>query len=215
MKHFTAFKRLLPGIALLIVAAGVLLISDLENRNQTEKSSGIGLLPEPGRTYRIGIGYFAPEEGNDNVVRGIFDGLAELGFHKGENLEAILKHAGGEIGNIPMMFQSLDNENLDVITPLSTPCLMGALTAVKNNPIVFTYCYDPVAAGAGESYENHLPNVTGVGSFPAITETAEFIKLIVPDAKKVGTIYNSSEANSQKAIAVGQEEFKKTGMEIV
>jgi ABC-type uncharacterized transport system substrate-binding protein len=211
----SVIKKTLPGILIIAAAAALLLISDLDNRDFAEKeSNGLHSAPEPGRIYKIGIGYFAPEEGNDNVLKGIFDGLKGFGFVRGENLEAIIKNANGEIANIPMMFQSLDNENIDLITPLSTPCLMGALTAVKRHPLVFTYCYDPIAAGAGTSYKDHLPNVTGVGSFPAMEETAQFIKDIVPGIKKVGTIYNSSEANSRKAIAVAREKFSDIGIEI-
>jgi ABC-type uncharacterized transport system substrate-binding protein len=211
----SSVKRVLPGIILIAAVAVLLLISDLNNRDFAEEEESDMLnAPKPGKVYKIGIGYFGPDEGTDNVIRGIFDGLEDLGFKKGENLEATIKHANGEIANIPMMFQSLDNEDFDVITPLSTPCLMGALTTVKRNPIVFTYCYDPIAAGAGKSYEEHLPNVTGVGSFPPIEETMEFIEEIVPGIKKIGTIYNSSEANSRKAISEARKILKKEGIKL-
>src|SRR6185436_6829274 len=41
----------------------------------------------PGRVYSIGLAYFAPEAGCDSCIKGILDGLRELGFEEGRNLK--------------------------------------------------------------------------------------------------------------------------------
>ncbi|NCD42436.1 MAG: hypothetical protein EOL88_10125, partial [Bacteroidia bacterium] len=91
------------------------------------------------------------------------------------------------------------------IVPTSTPGVTSACAAVKNTPVAFTYTYDPIAAGAGTSSTDHLPNISGVGSFPPVKKTFELIKTLFPEAKTIGTIYNSSEANSRKVISVAEE----------
>src|SRR4029079_6925816 len=53
--------------------------------------------PPPGRTFKLGLVYFAPEPGGDLCMKGIFDGLRELGFEEGKNLEVKRSHAQGEI----------------------------------------------------------------------------------------------------------------------
>lgn len=158
--------------------------------------------PKPGRVYKIGLAYFAPEPGADQCIKGIFDGLRELGFEEGRNLEVRGSHAQGEIFNIPQMLQAFDSSDVDVILPMSTPVISAACGLVKHKPVVFTYCSDPIAAGTGKSFSNHLDFVTGIGSFPPVQDMVDVIRKTLPDAKSVGTIYNASEANSVKVITV-------------
>jgi putative ABC transport system substrate-binding protein len=103
---------------------------------------------------------------------------------------------------------------VDLIITLTTPCLSAACSIARNTRIAFTYCYDPVAAGAGKSFRDHLPNVTGVGSFPPVEATVELIQKLVPHVKAVGTVYNSSEANSVKVIGVARDAFRKRGISL-
>jgi putative ABC transport system substrate-binding protein len=165
-------------------------------------------------TAHVGLVYFAPEAGAELCMKGLFDGLAQQGFVKDKNLEVKLSHAQGEISNIPMLVQNFVTQGVDLIITLTTPCLTAACTAARNTKIVFTYCYDPVAAGAGKSAIDHLPNVTGVGSFPPVEATVDLIQKLVPKVKSVGTVYNSSEANSVKVISVAREVFSKRGISL-
>lgn len=164
--------------------------------------------------YKLGIVYFAPEEGVDAVFRGLFDGLKEQGIEEGRNLEVRRAHAQAEIAGIPMLIQNYDNQDVDAILTLTTPVLTAAAGMAKRKPVVFTYVYDPIAAGAGTSFTDHLPFITGVGSFPPVEDTIGVIQQLVPGVKAVGTLYNSSEANSVKVVGVARELFKSKGIEL-
>ena len=109
------------------------------------------------------------------------------------------------------MLQNFDGSDVDVILPMSTPVISGACGLVKRKPVVFTYCSDPIAAGAGKSFTNHLPFVTGIGSFPPVQDMVDVIRKTLPGAKSVGTIYNASEANSVKVISVARDVFARPG----
>jgi len=173
-----------------------------------------GATASKGGNPRIGLIYFAPEEGADTCMKGIWDGLKEQGLERGRNLEVLTAHAQAEIANIPMLVQNYMSQNVDLIMTMTTPCLTAASSLVHNSKVVFTYCYDPVAAGAGSSFTSHLPNITGVGSFPPVDQTVDLIKKLIPHVKAVGTVYNSSEANSVKVISVAREAFKKQGIKL-
>jgi putative tryptophan/tyrosine transport system substrate-binding protein len=162
----------------------------------------------------IGLVYFAPEEGADSCMNGLFAGLKEQGIEKGRNLQVLSAHAEGEIANIPMLIQNCDTQGLNAIITLTTPCLAAACSMAKRTPVVFTYVYDPIAAGAGTSRTSHLPNITGLGSFPPIEDTVDPIQKLVPAVKAVGTVYNTSEANSVRAVSVAREAFKKRGIKL-
>lgn len=172
------------------------------------------LKPQPERIYKIGLAYFAPEAGAETCMKGIFDGLRELGFVEGKNLEVRRAHAQAEIANIPAVLQNFDSSDVDLILPMSTPLITGACGLVKRKPVVFTYCSDPVAAGAGKSFTNHLPHLTGVGSFPPVQDMVNLIRKSLPEAKIVGTIYNASEANSVKVVEVARGLFAAAGLKL-
>jgi ABC-type uncharacterized transport system substrate-binding protein len=170
--------------------------------------------PPEGRIFKVGLVYFAPEPGADACMEGLFSGLKDLGFVEGKNLQVRKAHAQGEIVNIPSILQNFDNEDVELIIAMTTPVLTAAVNAVKKKPVVFTYVYDPVAAGAGKTPADHLPNITGTGSFPPVEETIDAIQKLVPQVRSVGTLYNSSEANSSKVVSVGRELFQKRGIRL-
>jgi putative tryptophan/tyrosine transport system substrate-binding protein len=191
--------------------AGILVDeSGIHNRMASAAAESESALHAPrGRKFKIGLAYFAPEPGADSCMKGLFDGLKKMGFEKGRNLTVQEAHANGEIPNITPIMQNFDNSDVDLIVAMTTPCLTAACTTVKHKPVVFTYVYDPIAAGAGKTMQDHLPNVTGVGSFPPVDDTIKAIQEIVPGVKSVGTLYNSSEANSRKVVSVARDLFRK------
>ncbi|HKT11561.1 MAG TPA: ABC transporter substrate-binding protein [Terriglobia bacterium] len=167
--------------------------------------------PEPGRTYKVGLVYFAPEPGADLVIRAVQDALRDRGFVEGKNLEFRQAHAQAEISNITQLLQNFDNSDVDAIVTLTTPCLTAASATVKRKPVVFAYVYDPIAAGAGKSMIDHLSHVTGIGSFPPLEESLAVYKRFLPRLKSLGIIYNSSEANSRKVVEVARGLCRKQG----
>jgi ABC-type uncharacterized transport system substrate-binding protein len=170
--------------------------------------------PPEGRLFKVGVVYFGPDPSVDACMAGLFSELKNLGFVEGKNLQVRKAHAQGEIINIPSILQNFDNEDLDLIIPMSTPVLTAAISAVKKKPVVFTFVYDPIAAGAGKTPTDHLPNITGTGSFPPVDDTLVVIRELLPKVQAIGTLYNSSEANSRKVIEVGRELFQKHGIKL-
>jgi ABC-type uncharacterized transport system substrate-binding protein len=170
--------------------------------------------PAQNKTYRIAIVYFAPNATVAGTITGLKKKLSERGFRAGKNLEIREDHAQGDISLIPQILKKHDESDADLIVTLTTPCLSAAAAVVKNKPVVFTEVYDPLAAGAGESMDSHLPNVTGVGSFPPVETMLASMRQIAPRLQAVGTVYNSAEANSRKVIEVARELFRRQGLRL-
>ena len=168
----------------------------------------------PVMEHKIGLVYFAPEEGADMCIKGLFDGLKEQGIEERINLEVRRSHAQAEIANIPLLIQNYDSSDVNVIVAMTTPVLTAAASMSRSKPVVFTYVYDPIAAGAGKSRTDHLAHVTGVGSFPPVQETVDTIQRLVPGVRAVGTLYNSSEANSVKVVGVARGIFEQRGIQL-
>ncbi len=212
-------KKVLNALLALLAIAGILLLSDLGNRVGPEKRgiktrrAGIKAVEE--RTYKMGLTYFAPEEAFEMVMKGLWKGMEELGFVKDSNLVVIAQHANGEMANLQPIHLNMDNRDVDVIMPTSTPGISAAVATVKKHPMVFTMTYTPLEAGVGESFTKHKPNITGVASFPPVEKTIDFIRETIPGTKRIGTLYNSSEANSRKVAEVGKAYCEKIDIELV
>jgi ABC-type uncharacterized transport system substrate-binding protein len=212
--------KILNGIVALALAGSILLYSDWENREvkKEKKQFVTGKAGEnaiSGKNYSIGLTYFGPDATLDATLAGLWDGLKELGFTKDSNLKVIAQHANGEISNLQPIHLNMDNQLVDLIVVTSTPGITAAISAVKKHPMVFTMSYTPLEAGAGKSYIDHLPNITGVGSFPPVERTFDFIKDVFPDAKRIGTLYNSSEANSIKVVQTARDYMSSKNLELV
>lgn len=177
-----------------------------ENGQQSVASKPVPALnpavAKPGRNYQVGVAYFAPEPGIDEVMKGLREGLLLLGYQEGNNLSFKMVHAQSEIAQIPTIGQLLDSSEVDVILTLTTPLLQGAGMTARHKPVVFTYVTDPLAAGAGNSFTEHLPNLTGIGSLPPVAEQVDTLLKVLPNLKTLGTLYNPSEANSVKVATV-------------
>ncbi len=190
---------------------------------RVEKDSGqpapapVALAPAvpANRSYKIGLAYFGPDEGTDTAIAGLLAGLRELKLEEGRNLTIRRSHANGEISGIPTVLQALDSSGLDAIVPFSTPVITAACATVRRTPVVFTYCVDPIAAGVGKSFEDHLPQITGIGSFPPVEDAVALIKLTLPGLKRLGALYNNSEANSVKIVSVLRGLCAARGIELV
>jgi len=213
---WATLKRLAMGFALIALFSAILLVSDLGNRRSiaANPSSGHAPLVAAGRTVKAAIVYFAPDVGTDLCVQGLIDGLKASGFDEGKNLNVRRVNAQGEMINVPAILQNYDTSDVDLIMTITTPCLAGACNTVKHKPVVFTCVTDPLAAKAGTSRADHLPFVTGVGSFPPVNRSLDMMQKLVPGLRAVGVMYNPAEANSAKELTVAREIFRSRSIRL-
>jgi ABC-type uncharacterized transport system substrate-binding protein len=207
---WSVLKRLAMGLALIAFLSAILLVSDLGHR-KTASAANAGA---SGHKFKVALVYYAHGVSNDYCVNGLLEGLKESGLEEGRNLDVVQADAQGEMINIPAILQNYDNSDVDLIMTISTPCLSGACNNVKHKKVVFTCVSDPIAAGAGKDRTEHLPFVTGVGSFPPVSHMLDFMQKLVPGVRAVGTVYNPAEANSVKEQAVAREIFQKRGIRL-
>jgi putative tryptophan/tyrosine transport system substrate-binding protein len=213
---WTALKRLALGLGLIALFSSILLLTDLGHRRTASAAfaKDRAEASAAGRTVKAAIVYFARDVGTDQCVQGLIDGLKASGFDEGKNLEIRRADAQGEMINIPAILQNYDSSDVDLIMTITTPCLAGACSKVKHKPVVFTCVTDPIAAGAGKTRTDHLPFLTGVGSFPPISRTLDMMQKLVPGLRAVGVMYNPAEANSAKEMIAAREVFRNRGVRL-
>jgi putative ABC transport system substrate-binding protein len=164
--------------------------------------------PEPGKTYRVGYSVIVSHPSLEASQRGIMDALAEAGFVEGENLVFEVQNAQGDVANAHNIAEKFVADKMDVILGMTTPCAQAIVQAAKGTdiPVVFLAITDPVGAGLVESLEEPSgTNVTGFYTPGALPESFDLYAEIMPDMKKIGTIYNPAEDNAVAEV----EESKK------
>ena len=174
--------------------------------------SASGAPPTP---KRIALAYYAPEPSWQECADALLDELRLAGYVEGKNLTVARSHAQGETVNILPMLQNLAASDADALVTFSTPVLQGALTTVKSKPFVFTYCTDPIAAGAGKNWTDHDPRLTGIGTRHVATETVRVIRRAFPDLRRLGALYNAGEVNSVTSVSDLREACRSAGIELV
>ncbi len=167
--------------------------------------------------YSIGISQFAVHASLDNCREGFLAGLAEEGIVEGENLEIEYVNAQADPGTAGMTANNFVSKKVDLICAIATPSAMTAYNATMNTeiPVVYTAISDPVEAGLAREDGTSVGNVTGTSDALAIEEQLRMIREVLPDAKKIGIIYTTSEANSISNVARYKEVAGDYGFEIV
>jgi putative tryptophan/tyrosine transport system permease protein len=188
-----------------------------DRQGKSDNTDNIKVLA-PEKRKKVGVVQFAMEPNVEICKTGIVKSLAEKGFIVDKNIDIIYKNAQADFSLINSIIQDLIRRKVDVIVPLSTPCVQSSLQFVgksKKTTIVFTYVFDPYIIGAAKTPDDHLPNLTGVSCFPPVLEILDLIKEMFPERKKIGIVWNSSEANSEAVIKKIRVHAKKIGLSII
>lgn len=169
------------------------------------------------KVYRIGIAQFAVHGSLDNCREGFLQGLEEEGFKEGENLEVLYENANAEGATGTQIIQNFVSKKTDLICAIATPIAQTAYAGTKNTdiPVIYTAVTDPVLAKLATSDRKPVGNITGTCDKLPVEEQLKMIREIMPDAKKIGILYTTSEVNSVAAIEEYEQRAKQYGFEIV
>jgi len=149
--------------------------------------------------YKIGISQILTHPALDATREGIIAGLAEKGYVEGDNLEIDYQNSEGDMSLVASIAQKFVSDKVDAIVAIATPNAQAAISAAKGTdiPVIFSAITDPVGSDMVVDWENHPnENVTGVSDMIVVQDDVELITQIVPNVKKIGTLYNAGEANS-------------------
>jgi ABC-type uncharacterized transport system substrate-binding protein len=204
-----AFRRIALGLAVVIAASAILLLSDLQHR---ERGSHARTASHRWKLYFV--------QYNDVIdVReaqtGVMEGLAESGLQDGRDFEVKILNAQGDMVTVSALIDAALTAHADMLITFSTPTLQAALRRAQNVPVVYNYIASGLKAGAGKSNTDHAPNVTGVSLLPANDEALAILHAHFPAIRRLGTLYCPAETNMVYAKNALDETAKRAGFEIV
>lgn len=151
----------------------------------------------------------------DMVRDGVRDALKAAGYEAGKNLNWQYQSAQGNTGTAAQIARKFAGDAPDVIVAIATPSAQAVVAATKTIPVVYSAVTDPVAAQLVPSMQASGTNVTGVSDALPVEQQIELIRKVVPNARRVGMVYNPGEANSVTVVKQMQELLPKFGMSLV
>lgn len=145
----------------------------------------------------VGIVQLVEHAALDAANKGFVEGLAAKGFKEGQNLTIDRQNAQADQSNLQNIVHRFVNNKVNLICAIATPAAQTAANVTSDIPIVATAVTDYEAAKLIKSNSKPGTNVTGTSDMNPVKEQLDLLLKIAPNAKTVGTIYSSSEVNSQ------------------
>lgn len=166
-----------------------------------------------GDTYKIGVLQYADHPSLDNCREGFKQGLDS----EGVKYELTAQSAKGDDATNTQIAQQFISQGMDLVCGVATPSAQACYNAAfeAKVPVIFNAVSDPVAAKLAVSETEAMDGITGVSDMLPVDEQLKLIREMLPDAKKIGILYTTSEANSVSTIESYKEKVGEYGFELV
>lgn len=197
-------------IAVAVALTGSAIVGGLSGcgKEEAAQQGGKTLIP-------IGIVQLVEHEALDAANRGIVDALAERGYKEGVNVTIDRQNAQADQSNLQNIAARFVSNDSKILFAIATPAAQTLAAATKAIPIVATAVTNFEVAKLVASNEKPGGNVTGVSDINPVAEQFALLMKFAPDAKAIGTIYNSSEINSTYQIELLKKAASAAGVEVV
>lgn len=154
-------------------------------------------------------------ETTDEMRAGIREVLRAAGLQEGRQYKVQAANAQGSPETASKQALELIRGKPDVILALSQPSAQAVAAHTTTIPIIFVGVTDPVEAGLVPGLGPSGTNITGVSDALALSRRVPLIRQVVPTAKRVGVIYNASDAVSVAQVREFQTLLGEVGLVMV
>jgi putative ABC transport system substrate-binding protein len=153
--------------------------------------------------------------GSINLVTAFRDGLKEVGFVEGQNVEIEYRWAENH-DQLPALVTELIRRPVAVFVG-NTPPALAAKAATTTVPIVFATGSDPVKDGLVASLNRPGDNITGVVFFFALlgAKRLELLRRLVPQTRTIAMLVNPNSPNTEAERTDVRAAAKAMGQDLV
>ena len=148
------------------------------------------------QSFTIGICQLVQHPALDAATQGFKDAVVEA---LGEgNVTFQEQNASGDSATCTTICGQFVTDGVDLIMANATPALQAATAATGSIPILGTSVTEYGVALGIDGFDGTVgTNVSGTSDLAPLDQQAAMVKELFPDAKNVGLLYCSAEANSQ------------------
>ena len=200
--------------ALALAAAMALSLAACGNSNSASSgsagsASASGSTGSDDQTYVVGICQLAPHVALDAATQGFKDALTEA---LGDKVTFDEQNAAGESATCATIVNGFVSKPVDLILANATASLQAAASATSDIPVLGTAVTEYGVALNIPNFDGTVgTNVSGTSDLAPLDQQAEMIHEWCPDAKTVGLLYCSAEANSQYQVDTIQKALEDLG----
>jgi putative ABC transport system substrate-binding protein len=161
------------------------------------------------------LGYVAAKNANPKRLEVFKQGLAELGYFEGRNIQIEYREAVLDAEYHGIMVD-LARRKVDVILAANVAGTVAAAKATDFIPIVMLAVFDPVGIGVVKSLERPGTNVTGTTMYAPqlIGERLRILKRIAPTLDKVAMALNGNNVNNASQFELLRLEAERIGVAV-
>ena len=136
------------------------------------------------------------------LIKGIKDGLRDLGYVEGTDIVFELRIGGADAGDLVPLAAELVARKVDILFAYPTPAATAIKQATKSIPIVILSA-DPVGTGLVESLARPGGNITGVSTEVSElgAKNLELLHEVLPTARRVAVLANADDPFNKSFIA--------------
>ena len=196
--------RMIALVLAMTLTAGLLTACSMGGGSKTEV-----------KVQEIGVIQIVKHEALDKSYEGFVDGLKEAGYVDGENIKIDYQVAADDIAICNSIADKFVTAKKDLVLAIATPSAQAMISKTKEIPVLITAVTDPLTAELVVSNEKPGGNLTGTSDLSPVKQQIELLKEIRPEAKKLGLLYSSNEANSKFLVEIAKKEAKALGYETV
>ena len=165
--------------------------------------------------YTVGICQLVQHDALDAATLGFKEALTEKLAADGKTVEFIEQNASGDAATCVTICNQLVAEGVDLMMGNATAALQAAAAASAEIPVVGTSITDYATALEIADWTGKTgSNITGTADLAPLDQQAAMIQELFPEAKKVGILYCSAEANSVYQSDVITGYLKDMGYEV-
>ena len=170
--------------------------------------------PKKAEKVNVGIVQLVEHAALDAANKGFVEGLASKGYKEGQNITYDRQNAQADQSNLQNIAHRFVNNKVNLICAIATPAAQTVANVTSDIPIVATAVTDYKTAKLVKDNAKPGTNVTGTTDMNPVEQQLDLLLKIVPNAKSVGTIYCSSEVNSQLQVDILKKAATAKGVTI-
>ena len=181
-----------------------------EAATQEEAASSEDSAAADGETYTVGICQLVQHDALDAATQGFMDAITDA---LGEDAVTFdLQNAQGDSNTCSTIINSFVSNDVDLILANATAALQAAQAGTNEIPILGTSVTEyGVALGIDDFGGTVGGNISGTSDLAPLDEQAAMLNELFPDAKNVGLLYCSAEANSQYQVDTVKAALEELG----
>lgn len=204
-------------ILLILGGSGFLIYNgvfkDKESVSPTESSAseatGNSRSKSTGEHFKIGVIQHTDLPTSVKCYEGFLDRFKEMGVFEDLEFDYVFEV---DEEKCKKEIERLSKSDCDLIFTIGQFASENAAKMITNTPVVFADVTDPEQLDAVASNETPGKNVTGVSTYTPCFEQIDLIPLLLPNVKKIGSIYCLTDETAVTQAYVAKEEAEEKGL---